>query len=85
MTDYQKYFEMFNPDLFNPKEWAKKAKAAGMKYAVITSKHHEGFNMFDSKFTDYKVTNTPYGKDIIKAMGGSFSGRRIADWILLFA
>lgn len=40
--DYQKYFEIFNPDLFNPGEWAKKAKAAGMKYAVITSKHHEG-------------------------------------------
>ena len=68
LTDeqYQKYFEIFNPDLFNPTEWAKKAKAAGMKYAVITSKHHEGFNMFDSKYTDYKVTNTPYGKDIIK-------------------
>ena len=37
--EYQKYFEMFNPDLFNPAEWAKKAKAAGMKYAVITTKH----------------------------------------------
>ncbi len=64
--DYQKYFEIFNPDLFDPAEWAKKAKAAGMKYAVITTKHHEGFNMFDSDYTDYKVTNTPYGKDIIK-------------------
>lgn len=64
--EYQKYFEIFNPDLFDPAEWAKKAKAAGMKYAVITSKHHEGFNMFDSDYTDYKVTNTPYGKDIIK-------------------
>lgn len=64
--DYQKYFEIFNPDLFEPSEWARKAKAAGMKYAVITSKHHEGFTLFDSKFTDYKVTNTPYGKDIIK-------------------
>ncbi|MFC2081094.1 alpha-L-fucosidase [Bacteroidota bacterium] len=64
--DYQKYFEIFNPDLFNPTEWAKKAKAAGMKYAVITTKHHEGFNMFKSDYTDYNVTNTPYGKDIIK-------------------
>jgi alpha-L-fucosidase len=64
--DYQKYFEMFNPDLFNPTEWAKKAKAAGMKYAVITSKHHEGFCMFESDFTDYNIMNTPYGKDIIK-------------------
>lgn len=70
--DYQKYFEIFNPDLFNPTDWAKKAKAAGMKYAVITSKHHEGFNMFDSKYTDYKVTNTPYGKDIIKEWVDAF-------------
>ncbi len=64
--DYQKYFEMFDPDLYNPTEWAKKAKAAGMKYAVITTKHHEGFCMFDSEYTDYDVMNTPYGKDIIK-------------------
>ncbi|NCB08296.1 MAG: alpha-L-fucosidase [Bacteroidia bacterium] len=70
--DYQKYFEIFNPDLFDPADWAKKAKAAGMKYAVITSKHHEGFTMFDSKFTDYKVTNTPYGKDIIKEWVDAF-------------
>jgi alpha-L-fucosidase len=64
--DYQKYFEIFNPDLYNPHEWAKIAKAAGMKYAVITTKHHEGFCLFDSKYTDYKSVNTPYGKDIIK-------------------
>ena len=70
--DYQKYFEIFNPDLFNPGEWAKKAKAAGMKYAVITSKHHEGFNMFASKYTDYNVMNTPYGKDIIKEWVDAF-------------
>ncbi len=70
--EYQKYFDIFNPDLFNPTEWARKAKAAGMKYAVITSKHHEGFTMFDSKYTDYKVTNTPYGKDIIKEWVDAF-------------
>jgi alpha-L-fucosidase len=63
---YQKYFEMFNPDMWDPHEWAKMAKAAGMKYVVLTAKHHEGFCMFDSKFTDYKATNTPYGKDIVK-------------------
>lgn len=63
---YQKYFDNFNPDLFNPYDWAKTAKEAGMKYAVITSKHHEGFCLFDSQFTDYKATKTPYGKDIIK-------------------
>lgn len=63
---YQKYFEMFNPDMFDPHEWAKMAKAAGMKYVVLTAKHHEGFCLFDSKFTDYKAPNTPYGKDLIK-------------------
>ncbi|MBT3386220.1 MAG: alpha-L-fucosidase [Prolixibacteraceae bacterium] len=70
--EYQKYFEIFNPDLFDPAEWAKKAKAAGMKYAVITTKHHEGFNMFKSEYTDYNVTNTPYGKDIIKEWVDAF-------------
>lgn len=68
MTDeqYQKYFELFNPDLYNPKEWARMAKEAGMKYVVLTAKHHEGFCLWDSKFTDYKSTNTPCGKDLIK-------------------
>ncbi len=70
--DYQKYFEHFNPDLYNPTEWAKMAKEAGMKYAVITSKHHEGFTLFDSKYTDYKATNTPYGKDALKEWVDAF-------------
>ncbi len=70
--DYQKYFELFNPDLFDPADWAKKAKEAGMKYAVITTKHHEGFNMFKSEFTDYNIINTPYGKDIIKEWVDAF-------------
>ncbi len=63
---YQQYFDAFDPDLFDPAEWAKKAKAAGMKYAVITSKHHDGFCMFESAYTDYNVMNTSYGEDIIK-------------------
>jgi alpha-L-fucosidase len=63
---YQKYFEFFNPDLYNPKEWAHMAKEAGMKYVVLTAKHHEGFCLWDSKFTDYKSTNTPFGKDILR-------------------
>ena len=63
---YQKYFELFQPDLYNPKEWAKMAKAAGMKYVVLTAKHHEGFCLWDSASTDYKATNTPIGKDLIK-------------------
>ena len=56
--DYNKYFEYFDPDMFDPVQWAKKAKAAGMKYAVLTTKHHEGFCLFDTKYTDFKATNT---------------------------
>jgi alpha-L-fucosidase len=69
---YQKYFDVFNPDLYNPKEWAKMAKEAGMKYVVLTAKHHEGFCLFDSKYTDYKATNTPFHKDIIKEYVDAF-------------
>lgn len=64
--DYKKYFDHFNPDLFSAEEWAKKAKAAGMKYVVLTAKHHEGFCLFDSQYTDYKITNTPFGRDLVK-------------------
>jgi alpha-L-fucosidase len=64
--EYQKYFDHFDPDLYNPREWARKAKEAGMKYAVITTKHHEGFCLFDSQYTDFKAPNTPVGKDLIK-------------------
>jgi alpha-L-fucosidase len=69
---YQKYFEQFDPDLYNPREWARMAKEAGMKYVVLTSKHHEGFCLFDSKFTDYKATNTPFGRDIIREYVDAF-------------
>ena len=70
--DYQKYFDHFDPDLFNPKEWAAMAKAAGMKYVVLTSKHHEGFCLWDSQFTDYKCTNTPAGRDLIREFVDAF-------------
>jgi alpha-L-fucosidase len=64
--DYEPYFEEFNPVDFDPKKWARMAKDAGMKYAVLTAKHHDGFCLFDSKLTDYKSTNTPFGRDIVK-------------------
>ena len=62
---YAKYFQQFNPVKYDPRKWAKAAREAGMKYVVLTTKHHEGFCQWDSKFTDYKVTNTPYGKDVL--------------------
>jgi alpha-L-fucosidase len=59
--EYKKEYETlkntFNPVKFNPEKWANAAKEAGMKYMVFTTKHHDGFSMFDSKYTDYKVTD----------------------------
>jgi alpha-L-fucosidase len=62
---YEKYFTRFNPTRYDPRLWAQAARAAGMKYVVITTKHHEGFCLWDSAYTDYKVTNTPHGQDLI--------------------
>jgi len=72
IEDYQPFFEEFNPVNYNPKEWAALAKKAGMKYTVITAKHHDGFCLFDSKLTDYKATNTPAGRDLIKEYVDAF-------------
>ena len=70
--EYQKYFDLFSPDEFDPTTWAKQAKAAGMKYAVLTTKHHDGFCLFDSKFTDYKATNTPAHRDLVREYVNAF-------------
>lgn len=69
---YQRYFDHFNPDLFNPREWARSAREAGMKYFVITTKHHEGFCLWDSAHTAYKATNTPYGSDLLRPLVEAF-------------
>ena len=74
---YDKYFKYFNPDMYDPKEWARQAKAAGMKYAVLTTKHHEGFCMFDTKYTDYKCTNTPAGRDLVREYVDAFRAEGI--------
>ncbi|MCL2463403.1 MAG: alpha-L-fucosidase [Defluviitaleaceae bacterium] len=59
VEDYQPFFEEFSPDRYDPAAWAKAARNAGMKYAVMTAKHHDGFCLFDSALTDYKATNAP--------------------------
>ncbi len=76
-VQYQKYFDEFDPDHFDPRTWAKEAKAAGMKYAVLTSKHHEGFCLFDSKYTDYKATNTKAHRDLVREFVNAFRAEGI--------
>lgn len=78
VEQYQPFFEDFNPIHYNPKQWAKAAKAAGMKYAVMTAKHHDGFCLFDSKLTDYKATNTPAGRDLIREYVEAFRSEGLA-------
>ena len=64
--DYMPFFHQFNPVDFDPKQWARAAKEAGMKYVVLTAKHHDGFCLFDSQYTDFKSTNTKCGRDLVR-------------------
>lgn len=69
VADYRKMVKEFNPVNYNPDEWVRMAKDAGMKYIVITSKHHDGFALFDSKASAWNVVDaTPYGKDLLKPL-----------------
>ena len=67
-----KYLPRFNPDLYDAKQWAKTAKKAGMRYAVLTTKHHEGFCMWDTATTDYKITKTEFGRDVVREFVDAF-------------
>lgn len=71
-ADYRRYFDRFDPDLYDPAQWARLAREAGMKYFVITTKHHDGFCLWDSKYTDYKAPNTPAGRDLLRPMVDAF-------------
>ena len=72
IAEYEKLPPRFNPVKFDADEWVKLAKAAGMKYITITSKHHDGFCMYDSKLTAYDIVDaTPYGKDPMKALAAA--------------
>ena len=72
---YDTYFRHFDPDLYDPNAWAQAAADAGMKYFVVTTKHHDGFCLWDSALTDYKAPNTPYGKDVLRPMVEAFRAR----------
>lgn len=83
--DYIPFFNEFNPKDFDPKKWARLAKQAGMKYAVLTAKHHDGFACLIPALTDWKVTNTPYGKDIVREYLDAFRAEGHQGRSLLFA
>ena len=66
--EYERLAGSFDPNAFDPEEWLDIAEAAGMSYLVFTTKHHDGFCMFDTGATEYRITNTPYGRDIVKEL-----------------
>jgi alpha-L-fucosidase len=69
IPEYEKLASLFNPTEFDPAAWVSMAKGAGMKYITITSKHHDGFAMFDSKVSDYDIVErTPYHRDVLKML-----------------
>ena len=78
IEEYDKLYQQFNPVKFDAEEWARSAKDAGMKYIVLTSKHHDGFCLWDTKETDYNIMNTPFGRDVIKELAAACKKEGIA-------
>ena len=74
-AEYRALPSRFNPTKFDPDAWIDLARTAGQQYMVFTTKHHDGFCMFDSSYTDYKITKTPYGKDIVKQLSTACDAR----------
>ncbi len=68
VSDYNRLINVFNPTAFNAQQWVATAKAAGMKYITLITRHHDGFSNWDTKQSDWKITNTPYGKDAVKQL-----------------
>jgi alpha-L-fucosidase len=68
IADYQALAGQFNPTAYDPREWVRIARGAGMKYIVITSKHHDGFALWDSKASDYDAMATPYRRDLLSPL-----------------
>ncbi|OQP62467.1 alpha-L-fucosidase [Niastella vici] len=68
VVDYTRLLRAFNPVDFNAAQWVATAKNAGMKYIVFITRHHDGYSNWDTKYSDWKITNTPYGKDVLKML-----------------
>ena len=78
IEEYDNLYKEFNPVKFNALEWVQTAKAAGMKYIVFTSKHHDGFCNWDTKYTDYNIMNTPFKRDVMKELSEACKKEGIA-------
>lgn len=76
-AEYGAYADYFEADLYDPVAWAKDARAAGMKYAILTAKHHDGFAMWDTATSDFKVTNTPARRDVLREFVEAFRAEGI--------
>lgn len=68
VDEYSRLLHFFNPQSFDAKKWVDAAKSAGMKYITFITRHHDGFSNWDTKFSDWKITNTPYGKDVLRQL-----------------
>jgi len=75
---YDNLYKQFNPTKFNADEWVSIAKAAGMRYIVLTTKHHDGFCLWDTKLTDYNIMNTPLKRDVVKELAEACKKQGIA-------
>lgn len=66
--NYTRLLQVFDPIHFDAEKWVSAAKSAGMQYIVFITRHHDGFSLWDTKYSDWKITNTPYGKDVLKLL-----------------
>lgn len=82
--EYDELYKQFNPVNFDAKQWAKQAKQMGARYMIFTTKHHDGFCMWPSKYTNYTIANTPYKKDIVKELVNAYTAEGI-DVYLYFS
>ena len=78
IEEYDSLYKRFNPTKFNADKWGAAAKSAGMKYIVLTTKHHDGFCLWDTKYTDYNIMHSPFKRDVVKELSDACKKQGIA-------